>query len=199
MQTTLILIRHGITDWNRQKIYCGYTDVCLSNKGKIQAARLSQRLKSVNFDRVYSSDRKRALQTARIIFDAARITRVKDLREINFGVFEGLSYKEIIKKYRAVHEKWMKDPFKNVIPKAEALYTFKKRINSVIKKIVRVNRGKTVAVVCHGGTIGMFITSILKKKRFWRYVPNAASISIVEFKENKPRIKIFNDTSHLNV
>jgi len=197
MQTKLILIRHGITTWNKQRRYCGYKDVCLSNMGEKQTAKLHKRLKSVNFDRVYSSDRKRAIQTAKIIFNGTRITRVKDLRELNFGVFEGLNYREIMKKYPSVYKRWMRNPFRNGIPKAECLHSFKKRINTAIKRIVRLNQGKTVAVVCHGGTIGMFITDILKKKSFWRYVPDAASISIVEYKNDKPKIKLFNCTEHL--
>jgi len=198
MPTKLILIRHGITAWNQQRRYCGHKDVCLSSEGKRQAAKLRKKLESVNCDRIYVSDRKRAIQTAKIIFDGSAITQIKNLREINFGVFEGLNYEEIRKKYPSLHKKWLRDPFNNHIPKGEYLYSFKKRINSAIKRIIRLNQGKTIAVVCHGGTIAMFITSLLKKKSFWRYVPGAASVSIVEYRKNKPRLKLFNCTKHLN-
>jgi broad specificity phosphatase PhoE len=74
---------------------------------------------------------------------------------------------------------------------------FKKRVRNAIKKILQVNSGKTVAVVCHGGVIGMLVSSILKSKDFWKYVPSAASLTIVEYKDDKFRIKKFNDKRHL--
>lgn len=197
MLTRLILLRHGITEWNKEGRYCGCKDIDLSSKGKAQAARLRKRLKAVKFSRVYSSDRKRALQTARIIFNGARITKVEGLREINFGVFEGLRHKEIIKRYPDAYEKWLRDPFKNSIPKAERLNSFRRRVNSAIKRIIRMNPGKTILAVCHGGTIGIFVSSILKTRDFWRYVPALASITIVEYKRGKPVIKLFNETAHL--
>ena len=61
-----------------------------------------------------------------------------------------------------------------------------------MKKIVSLNPGKTIAVVSHGGAISIFITTILKNKAFWRYIPKQAIITVVEYKGNKPRIRLFN-------
>lgn len=198
MPTEVILIRHGITVWNRQKRYCGSKDIALSSQGRVQALRLRKRLKGIKCDRVYSSDRKRAARTARIIFGRARIIWVKGLREIDFGALEGLNYNEIMQKYPAVYKKWLKDPFKTSVPQGEAMGVFGRRVNSAMKKIVGLNRGKTVAVVCHGGTISIFINSLLKKRDFWRYIPAAGSMSIVEYGKNGARIKLFNDTGNLS-
>jgi len=192
MATKLVLIRHGTTDCNRQKRYCGYKDVSLSREGRAQAAHLSQRLKYLKFDRIYCSDRKRCLQTARIIFDRKRIIKVKDLREINFGVLEGLRHKEIVKKYGGIYEKWLVNPFKNHIPRVEAMNAFKRRVQRSIKKIVCRNPGKTIAVICHGGVIGVYVSGILKSNDFWRYIPGAASMTLVECLKGKPRLKKFN-------
>ena len=192
MVTRLILLRHGITRWNIEKRYCGYKDVPLAREGKAQAALLRQGLKGITFDRIYSSDKKRAIETARILFDGARIIKVKGLREISFGVMEGLRHRQILKKYPGAYGKWLADPFRRHMPKAEAMGAFKKRVFGAIHGIVSVNPGKTVAVVCHGGTISIFISGILKKKDFWRYIPRAASASIVEYRKGKPRIKQFN-------
>ncbi len=195
--TRLILIRHGITDWNKEKRYCGYKDIDLSKEGKLEALQLRNKFKSLNFDRVYSSDRKRAVHTARIIFNGAKLTKLKDLREMNFGALEGLSHEEIIKIYPQVYEKWLADPFKNSIPKAEHLNSFKRRVNNAIKKIINLNPSKTIPIVSHGGAISIFLSTILKTKNFWRYIPRAASITIVEYKKGKPKIKLFNQIGHL--
>ena len=187
MTTKLILIRHGITAWNKQGRYCGYKDVGLSSEGKAQIVKLHKSLSKISFDRIYCSDRKRALQTARIIFKKAKIARVSALREINFGVLEGLKHDEIMEKYPEVYKGWLADPYKGRIPRAEPMQVFKKRVGGAIKKIIRSNRGKTIAVVCHGGVIAIFVSNILKSRDFWSHVPSPASITIVEYKSNQVR------------
>jgi len=197
--TRLILIRHGVTRWNKERRYCGHKDIELSDEGKSQVKLLSNRLNTVRFDKVYCSNSKRAMQTARILFKQTRIIPNQALREINFGVLEGLKHEEIMKKHADTYKKWLKDSFKNNIPKAEPMNVFKRRVEGVIKRIVRSNHDKTIAVVCHGGVIGIFVNSILKKRNFWRCVPSPASITIVEYRREKPGLKTFNDTEHLEV
>jgi broad specificity phosphatase PhoE len=193
MTTKLILIRHGITEWNKEGRYCGYKDVSLSSRGKAQVAKLRNNLKNISFDRIYCSDRKRVLQTRAILFGRSDFTKLKGLREINFGAFEGLKHDEIMGKYPEVYKEWLTNPYKGLIPHAESMQVFKKRVGSAIKKILCLNRGKTIAVVCHGGVIGIFVSSILKSRNFWGYVPSPASATIVEYKNNKYEISKFND------
>ena len=197
--TRLVLIRHGVTEWNREKRYCGHRDIGLSNEGKSQVKLLSNRLNAVRFDKVYCSNRKRAMQTARMLFKQARIIPDQGLREINFGVLEGLKHEEIMGKYAYTYKKWLKNSFKNNIPKAESMDVFKKRVESALWNIIRPNSGKTIAVVCHGGVIGIFVNGILKSKNFWRCVPSPASVTMVEYEKGNPRLKKFNDTAHLKV
>ncbi|MDP3041372.1 MAG: histidine phosphatase family protein [Candidatus Omnitrophota bacterium] len=191
MTTKLILIRHGITKWNKEGRYCGYKDVSLSSQGKLDVIKLRKSLNKISFDRIYCSDRKRALQTRTILFGRSDFTRAKGLREINFGVFEGLKHDEIVEKYPEIYKKWLIDPYKGRIPNAESIQVFKKRVGSAINKILRFNRGKTIGVVCHGGVIGIFVSSILKSRNFWRHVPSAASVTVVEYKNNKFKINKF--------
>lgn len=193
----LILIRHGQTSWNLRKKYSGFIDIGLSKKGRLQAARLCERLKNEKIDKVYVSDRKRAIQTAEIVFKGIKAEEVPDLREIHFGVFEGLTYKEAMKKYPVIYKKWLKDPFSVAIPKGENLKDFEKRVKYALRKIICLNRGKTVAVVSHGGAISIFINSILKTGGFWNQIPCSASISIVGYKNGKARMLLFNDIAHL--
>jgi len=217
MPTRLILIRHGQTSWNRDKIYCGAKDIGLDRTGRKQAKRLCDRLKSEQVHKVYASDKKRALQTARLVFGSVDIERVCGLGEIHFGVFEGLTHERVMKKYPLVYKKWLKDPFSITIPKGESPARFKARVIRAIKKIVRLNKGKCAAVICHGGAISIFINHIIhlsspgasvdppkrkarrrmKPHNFWKHVPSSASITIIEYSKGRPRIKVFNDISHL--
>lgn len=198
MATKLILIRHGQTQWNLQKRYSGIVDVSLNGRGKKQAQELHRRLKKEVIHKVYSSDRKRAQQTANIIFKKAAIVTVPDLRELHFGIFEGLTYKKIMKNHSEIYKRWLNDPFRVSIPEGESFSDFKKRVRKAFKKIIALNRNKTIAVICHGGTISMFINSIKREKNFWKHIPSSASMSIIEFKNGKAGIKQVNDTSHLS-
>lgn len=195
--TRLVLIRHGATEWNEQGRYCGRKDIGLSRRGKAQIKKLGRSLKAVTFDKVYCSDLRRALQSSRIIFNRTRIVKIKGLREINFGALEGMRHKDIMQKYGKDYENWIKDPRRNRILKTESMPVFKKRVLSAINRIVFLNSGKTVAVICHGGVIGMFVGSLKKSGDFRRYMPAAASMSVVECKNGKFRIKKFNETARL--
>lgn len=198
MATKLLLIRHGETKWNRKKRYCGHNDIGLSKRGIFQAKKLCSRLKKEIIHKVFTSDRKRAIQSAKIIFGSAKkIEKIPALREINFGCFEGLTHAQILKKHTEIYTKWLKNPHKNHIPGGEKLIDFKKRIILTIRKLLTKNLNKTIAIVCHGGSISIFVTRILKKRSFWKYVPRSASLTIVEYTGNKPKIKLFNDTAHL--
>lgn len=197
--TRLFLIRHGATEWNRERRYCGHKDIGLSNEGKSQVKLLFNRLSSLRFDKVYCSDRKRAIETARMLFKQARIIQDRGLREIDFGVLEGLKHEEIMERYSAEYRKWLRDSFKNNIPKAEPMNTFKKRVEDGLWNIIRSNPGMTIAVVCHGGVIGIFVNSISRNKNFWRCIPSPASITMIEYKKGNPKLKKFNDIAHLKV
>ncbi len=198
MTTELILIRHGSTDYNVRQRYCGFVDIALNNKGKTQAGRLQRRLKNEAVHKVYSSDRKRAIETARIVFKGHDIEKIPDLREMHFGIFEGLTYKQIMKKFPAPYKKWIKNPFKTVIPAGESLAILKKRVVRAFKKIILRHPNQTIAVVCHGGTISAFINYILKSGDFWKHIPQSASLTILEIKNNKLKINLLNDVSHLS-
>ncbi|MDP3791988.1 MAG: histidine phosphatase family protein [Candidatus Omnitrophota bacterium] len=195
--TRLILIRHGVTRWNKQKRYCGHKDIGLSNEGKSQVKLLSKGLDIDRFDKIYCSNQKRATQTARILFKERKIIIDRGLREINFGVLEGLRHQDIMERYTIIYKKWIKNSFKNRIPNAEPMGVFKKRVGNALRKIVKSNPDKTIAVVCHGGVIGIFVNGISRSGNFWSCVPSPASVTMVEHKRGKLRLIKFNDIGHL--
>ncbi len=197
MPTKLLIIRHGQTQWNLKKIYCGSTDLGLNTHGRKQAEKLRQRLKNIPVHKVYSSDRIRAIETAEIVFKGCRIERMPSLKEVHFGIFEGLTHDEIMKKHPLIYKRWIKNPYNTKIPKSEGLKEFKKRVIGAFKEVIRLNKNKTVAVICHGGTISTFLNHILESREFWKQMPKSASLSIVEYAGNKPKISLFSDTNHL--
>jgi len=197
-KTTLLFIRHGQTAMNKRKRYCGHLDAVLNKTGRRQAGDLFKRLRAETIHKVYASDRKRAIETARIALAGFPIEKDPGLKEINFGLFEGLSHGGILKRYPVVYRRWLKDPFKTKIPEGESVRYFTRRITQSIKRIVAVNRGMTIAVVTHGGVISMYLNSLSKTHKFWETIPKSASISIVEYEKQSARVRVFNDTAHLD-
>jgi broad specificity phosphatase PhoE len=94
----LTLIRHGTTSWNALRRFQGQTDVPLSEEGRAQAAAVAAALRSESFDRIYSSDLSRALETAQILASSrdAEVVADRRLREFDFGRWEGLTWEQIV-------------------------------------------------------------------------------------------------------
>jgi 2,3-bisphosphoglycerate-dependent phosphoglycerate mutase len=196
-KTELILIRHAETSWNAQKRYSGFLDVPLSKKGIAQAQRLRLQLKKKPVTKIYTSDKARAITTARIAFKTEKCHPISELREMHFGIFEGLTHQEIMRKYPRIYRAWLEHPFTIAIPDGEKFSAFRKRVLGTFRQILARHPGERIAVVSHGGVISLFITHILNSKEFWKFIPKSASISIVEDPNNALKVKLFSDDSHL--
>lgn len=197
MATKLILIRHGQTDWNNKKRYCGFSDAGINYSGRKQMVRLKRKIVRIKIQRRYSSDLKRAVQSAEIIFKKNRVNKLAALREIRFGAFEGLSHRQLLRKYRVIYTKWLDSPYKTPIPNGENLKHFKNRVIRAISEIISKDKNKTIAIICHGGVISVFLNYILKSRGFWNWIPYSGSVTVIEFKNKIAVLKVFNDISHL--
>ena len=143
--TKLILVRHGETEWNKDWRYQGQADLPLNKEGRRQALKLAKRLKEEKISAILSSDLKRAYQTANIIAKShhLRVKKRTALREINYGVFEGLLLEEVKKRYKTILERWWDDPLSTRIPEGETLKEFKRRVSAVYEEIVGVRPRKS--------------------------------------------------------
>jgi alpha-ribazole phosphatase len=186
----LILIRHAQTDYNLQKRYCGFSNPPLNDKGIEQVKRLAKRLKGLKIDKIYSSDLKRAYQTAQIISKNNSVEKLTELREMNFGIFEGLSYQEIMSKYSRIYRKWLRSPQEIVIPEGESLIALTSRVRDILVEILSNNQGRTVAVVTHAGPISIILCDILKVSLdlIWQIKLEHAAIKIIKFIQGEGRI-----------
>jgi alpha-ribazole phosphatase len=200
MPTRIILIRHGQTDWSSQKRYNGITDVSLNEEGKSQARRLCERLKSEKIHKVYSSDMKRTLQFAAIALKDMSIEKLFQLREMNFGVFEGLTYGEIMNKYPDIYKQWLRNPLKTVIRGTESLDSLAERVRNALAQVLSLNKNLTVAVFTHAGPIKVILCDALKLglEKIWQIEQDLAGLSIIEFDKGNCKVCLLNDTSYLN-
>lgn len=181
MQTRIILIRHGQTKANLEKRYIGVTESCLTSYGRYQAKSLKKRIAKEKVDKVFVSPSKRAFDFSKIVFTGSERQVLTGLREMDFGIFEGLTHSQVIEEYPQVYDKWLKNPKRFNIPKAELFSDFKARVLRALKKIICENAGCTVAIVTHGGPIRIILGKVLKLNNLWEIMPHLASISIIEF------------------
>ena len=129
----LMLVRHGETEWNAQRRYQGQSDVLLSDLGMRQAELIAERLAGQKIDAVYASDLKRALETARVIAGKSGLALLTDprLRELKFGILEGLTFDEAQARYPQMIAAWIEN-FNNTPDGAETIEQFNTRIVSLL-------------------------------------------------------------------
>lgn len=150
--TQLILIRHGETHWNTEHRMQGQRDSPLTEHGLWQAQRLGERLQSVSFTALYSSDLPRAHLTAQCIAEATGHAIVTDqrLRERHFGVFEGLTGAQMKQRDPVAYARFISRDPNYAVPGGESPAAFMMRARSALEGIAARHDGGTVAIVTHG-------------------------------------------------
>ncbi|MCL6610537.1 MAG: alpha-ribazole phosphatase [Peptococcaceae bacterium] len=202
MSCRVFLIRHGETLWNTEMRFQGHVDVPLSEKGMEQARALAVRLSAHKISAVYSSDLGRAVETARRIAEprGLEVITLPALREMNFGLWEGLTFKEIREKYGETIRQWWANPLGMNVPGGESLSDLVARVIPAVREIVEKHRGEKVAVVCHGGPVRCLVGTVLNMdlNKYWKIRQDNAALNILDFSgwENGI-VALLNDRSHL--
>ena len=196
----LMLVRHGETEWNVQRRYQGQSDVLLSGLGKQQAELVAKRLTSRGIDAVYASDLKRAWQTAQIIAERNGLDVISEprLRELKFGILEGLTFDEARERYPEMIDAWLED-FNNTPQGAETIDLFNARIVSLLDDLKGKHDEQVVLLVGHGGSLSEILRVVLglsPEKRWYLEMENA-SLSEVLIAEEYVSVKRLNDSCHL--
>mgnify|MGYP006426126769 FL=1 len=164
--TVFYLVRHGETDYNRDNIMQGSGVDCeLNAKGKSQAKALADRLASVPLDVVYSSPMKRTVQTSDILAAPhAPIQRhmLDDLREMQWGVFEGVGpSEERDNRLAAIKADWRNGNFDRTVDGGESILDVQERAQRAIDHLITHEAGNTVLVVTHGRYLRVFLSTLL--------------------------------------
>jgi broad specificity phosphatase PhoE len=160
--TRLCLVRHGQTTWNLEGRYQGQSDVPLNEIGRAQARYVAEQLQSEQFSAIYSSDLKRAKETADIIGECLHlpITLEPRLREINQGEWEGQLVDAIKGRYtRLWHERFI-DPVNIRPPGGETLGEVATRVCTALDSIVRLHTDSPVVIVSHGLSLATAICKV---------------------------------------
>lgn len=156
----LYLIRHGRTNENIKGVYLGSSNPSLDKKGIDESYEIKKKVKNLDMDKIYVSPLKRCKETAEIIFENIEIEEVDELREIDFGAWEGKSYKEISVEYLNEFQKFIDNYREFEFPEGENFKEFYERVKKVILNIK--NSGlERVAIVAHEGTLRVILCHLL--------------------------------------
>lgn len=196
MPTTLVLVRHGETDWNVERRFQGSSDIPLNDNGRSQAQKLAQHLANEKFDAVYSSDLSRAAETAQTITQQTIVPDVR-LREIGFGVFEGFTFAEIEQKYPEQWDLWRKREAPP--PQGEDISFVADRVRRFFDEVMVKHADQRVLVVSHGGIIGLLTCQLLDHppKKVWQFRFDNTSVTEFGFFPQGTVLLRLNDVCHL--
>lgn len=157
----IYLVRHGETVWNVEKRLQGWKDSPLTDNGQRSARRLAKRLQGISLDKIFTSDQRRALTTAEIIKNdrSIPIEVLSNLRELNFGSWEGMTISEIEDKYPLEYNTYKTEPDKYISVGGESIEQLFDRAAKALEHIGSCGE-ETVLVVTHGVTIRALMTII---------------------------------------
>lgn len=201
--TKFYLIRHGETEWNVQNRYQGITDIPLSSVGKLQAQAIATRMKDYEVDAIYASDLSRALVTAKSIAKEKNleVRTLPQLREINFGEWEGYTMIELEEIYGDDYKRFFMEPHKYPFPGEGSMEAVQMRVKKAVEIITSNHDHQKVVIVSHGGILKVLIMTLLELdlsfyKSFWL---GNTSLSILDQKDTgKWVLSSLNDRCHLN-
>ena len=205
MSTRLLVVRHGQTDWNSSGRFQGQTDIPLNLIGVGQAQAVARRLAQEMPAAIYASDLQRAWQTAEIIHKAqpldGRCPLVAEprLREMCFGEWEGLTYKEIQARQSQFLQRWESDLEHTAPPGGETLLDLAERVRAANQSIASAHPDSTVLLVAHGGPLQLLIAMALglPPGRFWQIHLSNASLSELRLHPEGAILNLLNCTEHL--
>lgn len=165
----ITLFRHGLTEANQQKVYLGWSDSPLREEAIQQLATYS--FQEEDYDYFVSSDLGRCLFTCKRLFPYVDPLALRELREMNFGAFEGKTYEEL--KEDEAYGQWMENMLTSSPPDGESFEAFSERVERGWKKIVNAilqRDDQQVFVVSHGGVIRCLLHRFAPfEKDFWEW------------------------------
>ncbi len=202
MDTTLILVRHGQTEWNRVERFRGRYDIPLNSTGLEQARRTAQRLaKRWNPVAIYSSPLSRALQTADAIAQAwdLKVMPNEGLIDIDYGAWQGLSPAEARETWPEQIVDWYERPGLAEIPGGETLQQVRDRAMAVVFQAAEQHIGRTVVMVSHTVVNRLILLGALGlgNDHFWRLKQEPCAINVLAIEGQEFTLQLFNDTCHL--
>lgn len=159
----VIFIRPGETDWNSDNRWQGWVAIPLNDHGRKQVERLANYVRHIGMSALYTSDLRRAAETAAILVAKLGFAPVLDkrLRERDIGQWQGLTPKEMEMWYPEEYEAFIGDPENFRVPDGESRHDVKKRMLAAFNDILQQDRGETVGIISHTTAIHSLLGELI--------------------------------------
>ena len=201
MANTFYIVRHGQTNWNILGRTQGHGNSDLTKKGLEQAKELADAIVDYPIDYIYSSDLGRAVQTAQIVANKLNldVNKTPALREMGFGIWEGLLIEEIKRDHLDTYKTWRNEPHLVNIEGGENLHIIKERTDKFIEELNKKYDNKHIVLVSHSVTVRAMLLSFLgsSMQNIYRIKQDNTALNIVECRDYGPVVIKMNDTSHI--
>lgn len=179
-ETTIMLIRHGETDWNLEGRYTGQADVPLNDTGRRQARLLAAAMAAAPPDVLIASDLTRARETAAILQEALAIPVHVDarLREIDQGEWEGLHFDDIRARYAREFAARQDNPLHVAPPGGETVGQVRGRVLEALAAAAGRFPGRRIGIVAHGLSLALIKAWLLDAavEEIWQLIPPNAEV-----------------------
>ena len=171
----ILLVRHGETSETAEKRYPSARDLPLNERGRAQAMALARVLQHVGLDAVFTSESRRARETAASLTAGRQpaLHVLPELAEMRFGQLGGLTVDEAARAFPEVFRRWHDNPFEVTLPDGETFLDFVSRVRRTRRQLLHTWAGRTITVVTHGGVVAVW--RCLEEGRpwsdFWQSIP----------------------------
>ena len=199
--TTLFLVRHGRTGWNKEQVFRGHKDVPLDEVGREEARLVGERLKGEGIKAVFSSPLSRAKETAEAVARShnVEVQIVEGLIDLHFGEWEGQSLKEVQKQYPDLYAQWQGAPHEVIFPGGEGLDAVRSRSMKAVEEIVERHPQEAMALVSHRVVLKVLICALLglDNSHFWNIAQDTTAINCFKHRNGAWICNFLNDTCHV--
>jgi broad specificity phosphatase PhoE len=199
--TEIILVRHGQTPWNKDKIFRGTVDIPLNDTGREEARLAGEWLKGETLHAAYTSPLSRSRDTAEAIarHHGLAVADLPGLGDLNYGDWQGLPLSEVKVKYADLYRQWETAPHTVRFPKGETLDEVRARALAGVEEVVKRHPGQVVLLSAHRAVNKVLIAAIigLDNSHFWRIGQDTTAINRFRRAGAVWEILLVNDTCHL--
>lgn len=194
--TRLYLVRHGQVTNFSDGTYNGHNDVDISELGVRQMEAVAARLKDENLAVIYCSDLIRTKRGAEIIAKEHGLTPESHhtLRELNIGLWEGLTLEEIEKRFPGTLDEWRRKMIDHRIPEGESVRDLAGRVIPTLKEILDANHGGNIVLVAHGGVNRVILADAMNLDliNFYSIEQSFGCLNIIDYFPELAVVKLMN-------
>jgi broad specificity phosphatase PhoE len=199
--THIILVRHGRTPWNKDKIFRGTIDIPHDEVGTQEASLVGEWLKNETIHAAYCSPLSRARDTALAVarHHGLEVQDLPGIIDLNYGDWQGLPLAEVKVKYADLYRQWETAPHTVRFPNGETLDEVRERALAAVEQVLKAHPGQVVLLAAHRVVNKVLCAAFigLDNSHFWRIGQDTTAINRFQWTGSTWNIMLLNDTCHL--